>query len=626
MERRLSVILATDMVGYSALMEADETETLERQKDHRRSVIDPAFQEFHGRIVKEMGDGLLAEFSSVFEAVQCAVKIQRAVPILESELPSKQKIVYRIGINSGDIIVDADDIFGDGINVAKRLEQLAEPGGICISGAAFDQLRSRIDVGFEPLGDVSVKNIGRPIRAYKVVLDYDAEGPRIVSRHAPRVWRRRGFAGAALLALAIISGVLWWSIALPYDELDSSKASIVGTPDIPSIAVLAFDNIGEDPRQDYFVDGITSDLITDLAKLSGLMVISRNSSFSFTDKTVTADQIATDLGVRYILEGSIQKSKDRLRINTQLIDTQTGRQIWADRFDRTLGEALALQDDITRKIVDALKIELKSDEVSAQNDAAKQVSPEAYDLYLQGFHELRQFTPESIRQARILFLKSLLIAPDFAVAHAAVAFSYSASSLFFVTEYDPEIGLQALLYASRALELDERLPQGHFSVAMAHLRQGNYSEAMTAAEKSILYNPSYADGYAALAAVLSYRGDGQRAEDQIRFAMTLNPAYSATYLEILGRSLLVQEDNVLAEQQFSKCLNRDPSNLSCHVFLAAIYGLNEDTAASQWEVEEILSLDPDFNLANNPFVDQFERKQDREMIRRGLAQAGVPED
>jgi adenylate cyclase len=327
MERRLSAIFAADMVGYSRLMEADEVGTLERQKAHRQELINPTLKEYHGRIVKEMGDGILVEFPSVVEAVQCAVIIQQGMVDREAEVTSDLRIQYRIGINLGDIIIEDDDIFGDGVNVAARLEQLAEPGGVCISGTTYDQLKSKVEVGYESLGEVQVKNIKQAVRAYKILTDPVHAGETIGEKRIKfAVTYKFAVTAAVFLFFIIGGGTWWWSQQPDIDPADPMKLA-QNISDKPSIAVLPFDNISNDPEQDFFSDGITEDLITDLSQISGLFVIARNTVFTFKGKAQDIQRIGNKLGVKYILEGSVRKSGSNIRVNAQLINVKTGGHI-----------------------------------------------------------------------------------------------------------------------------------------------------------------------------------------------------------------------------------------------------------------------------------------------------------
>jgi len=627
--RKLAAILAADVVGYSRLMGADEEGTHAALKGHRAERIDPHVTACNGQIVKVLGDGILAEFGSVVDAMRCAVAIQKAMTAFNEDVAPDRRIELRIGVNLGDIIVEGDDIYGDGVNVTARLEGIAEPGGICISGTVYEHVRGKLDLAFEDIGERRVKNIAHAVRVYRVLPGGAAErdGSGTVSRRTRRsIALAFGLALAAALAAAV---ALWPREAGPPGE----PAAVAGAPSVPeaavadrpSIAVLPFTNMSNDAEQEYFSDGVTEDLITDLSRLSGLLVIARNTVFTYKGRAVDIRQVAQELGVRYVLEGSVRRSGDRVRINAQLIDAESGGHVWADRFDRELGEIFALQDDVTKQIVSALELKLTTDEMARLRRSDDDTSPEVYDLYLRGVEALRQYTPESIEDARTYFLKALSLDPDYARAHATMAFTYTASGIFFRSENVDEAVADALRYGRRALELNGALPQGHFAMAIAYLRQGRHDEALAAARDAVRYDPNYADGYAALANVLFFSGDGEGAEAAMRRAMRLNPRYSGAYIDILGRAYFAMGRYDRAIAELRECTARDPALITCHAFLAAAYSLVGRLADAQWEAQEILGLEPDYSLAADGVSPQFRNADDSERYREGLRLAGIPD-
>jgi len=342
MERRLAAILAADVVGYSRLMEQDETGTLATLNAHREDVINPAITEHKGRVVKLMGDGILVEFPSVVEAVQCAVQVQAGLAKKNANVPEELRMEWRIGINVGDVIVEGDDIYGDGINVASRLEGLAEPGGICISSNVFTQVKNKVDLGFESLGEQKIKNIAEPVLVFRVELSPGATIRRSEGRQPTRWWRSIAIP-AGVVAVVVMGAFAVWNF------YGGSKAP-QPLPDQPSIAVLPFVNLSDDPEQETFADGITEDIITDLSRFPDMIVIARHSVSTYKGKPVKVQQVSQELGVRYVLEGSVQKAGNRVRISARLIDATTGHQLWADRYDREYADVFALQDEITQKI------------------------------------------------------------------------------------------------------------------------------------------------------------------------------------------------------------------------------------------------------------------------------------
>lgn len=358
-ERRLVAILAADIVGYSRLTEADETGTLATIKDLRRDVIDPQLDKHHGRIVKLMGDGALAEFGSVVDAATFAIAMQQEVAARQLPVTPDKRIVFRIGINLGDVVVEEDgDLLGDGVNVAARLEQLCEPGGILVSGTAYDHLHGKLDHPLAFTGEQRVKNIARPVRAYRIRLDGQAERRRLW----PRRPHRRHLATAAVLAALVGGAVIWWFPWNPLGGTAMPDRASLSLPDKPSIAVLPFDNLGPDPEQAYFADGMAEDLITDLSKLAGVFVVARNSSWAYKGKPTKVQTVAAELGVRYVLEGSVRRQGDQVRINAQLIDARGGHHLWAERYDGALHDVFGFQDKVIGQIVAALAVELTGEE------------------------------------------------------------------------------------------------------------------------------------------------------------------------------------------------------------------------------------------------------------------------
>jgi TolB-like protein/class 3 adenylate cyclase len=407
MERKLAAILAADVVGYSGLMERDEAGTFERLRARRKEIFEPEVEKHHGRIFKLTGDGVLAEFASVVGAIECAVSVQRGMAERNASVQDDKRIDVRIGINLGEVIVEGDDRYGEGVNVAARLEQLADPGGICVSGKVAREVEKKLAFAFEPMGQQRMKNIAEPVEAFRVKIDGARRKPMV----RPPWSRRQRMAIAALPALLIVAG---GAVALT-EYLRNPAAT---SRERPSIAVLPFTNMSADPQQDYLADGISEDLITDLAKVSGLFVISRNSTFVYKGKAVVPAEVADALGVRYLLEGSVRRDGDRLRVNAQLIDAKTSGHLWADRYDRTMTDVFALQDDITRGIVAALKVQLSESDQGrvAQVETA---DVRAYDAFLQGWELYRNHTPQGHAAAIPYLERAIAFDPSYGRAHAA---------------------------------------------------------------------------------------------------------------------------------------------------------------------------------------------------------------
>ncbi len=462
MERRLTAILAADVVGYSRLMGEDEVGTLARLVACRRDLIDPAIAEFHGHTIKLMGDGTLVEFASIVDAVQCAASIQRAMAAFDPTTPEARRIRLRIGVNLGDIIIQDNDIYGDGVNIAARLEALAEPGGICVSGTAFDHAAQKVDVGFSALGEQKLKNIASPIRVYRVLLDHSQAGK---VKPAPRGLGsvKQVLLGLGALAVASIAGVFVWQ---PH-----------AVPERPSVAILPFENLSGDPERDYFADGITEDLITDLAKLTGLDVIARDSAFAYRAKPVVLADVARDLGVQYVVEGSVRQADGKLRINVELLNAATGKHVWADRFDRPEAELFDIQDKMRQELVTALGVEPLATE-AAQIARPPTANLEAYDNFLRGEQAARTGTLKGLGKALDFYQEAEVLDPDFAEAFAADS---RTAAYIWRNNYDDVLQNRpaeerAYKKASRAQSLNPNMPLVWATLAILQSVDRHYDE------------------------------------------------------------------------------------------------------------------------------------------------------
>src|SRR5271169_3905283 len=417
-ERRLAAIVAADIAGYSRLMGVDEEGTLARLKAHRKVLIDPKITEHHGRIIKTTGDGMLVEFASVVDAVRCMVEIQRGMLERNADIPPEKRIDFRVGINIGDVIVDGDDIYGDGVNVAARLEGLAEPGGILVSGVVRDQVRDKLSFSFDDLGEREVKNIPRPVRAYRVKLSDDELPPLAAkpSRKLGLAGRPRAWVGAVILLLVVVAGgAAWYFVGGPKPGASQTTAAspVPAEAKHLSIVVLPFTNLSNDPAQDYFADGVTENLTTDLSRIRESVVIARNTAYAFKGKSVDAREIGKELGVRYVLEGSVQRDQNRVRVNAQLIDAQSGAHLWADRFEEDVADLFKLQDQVVARLANSLGIELVKAE--AQRDE-RIAHPDAFDLTMRGralqMHAQETGETSQVKEARALFDRAVAIDPN----------------------------------------------------------------------------------------------------------------------------------------------------------------------------------------------------------------------
>ncbi len=572
-----------------------------------------------------MGDGTLMEFGSVVNAVNFATDVQKAIVERNAKVPEDRRIIYRIGINIGDVIVEGDDIYGDGVNVAARLEAQADPGGICVSGPVHTQIRGTVDLAFKDLGDQQVKNIPEPMRVFKVLLDAPAAEHTAAPAPATKQSLRRPLAVAGLVVVVIVAGLAYWQRPwAPREEPATVENMAFPLPDKPSIAVLPFTNMSGDPEQEYFADGMTEDLITDLSKVSGLFVIARNSSFSYKGQQVKVRQVAEELGVRYVLEGSVRRADNQVRINAQLIDATTGGHLWADRYDGDLTDVFGLQDEVTRKIVAALAVTLTVDEQERLNQTVE-ANPEAYDMLLRGLGRLRRYTRQTNIEAREFFEQAIALDPGYARAHGDVGLTYALEVGFGWTE-DLEPALErALEFLNAALALDETVPQVYFALNNTYIWLNRLEDAIVAAQRAIDLDTNFADGYAALAFTLNYAGRPVESLAAIRKAMRLNPRYPFLYRWNVGHSFLLMERYDEAIEAFESVVAVNPEFPVAHLTLAVAYAQSGRIEDAEWEAEEILTLLPGFTIERDRRRHPYLNPADMERYLQGLRKAGLPE-
>jgi adenylate cyclase len=555
-QRRLTAILSADVVGYSRLMEIDEADTLERLKSLRRRLIEPRIAACSGRIVKLMGDGALVEFASVVDAVACAVEIQRAMADAEPGITDDRRVRFRIGINLGDIMIDDDDIYGDGVNVAARLQSLAAPGGIAVSATVREHVGSKLAIGFEDIGEHAVKNIERPVRVYCAQLD---DGPASPPARAPQG-----------------------------DGHGPAETR-------PSVAVLPFLNMSGDPEQEYFSDGISEDIITDLSKISGLFVVARNSVFTFKGKPVKVQQVSRELGVSYVLEGSVRKAGSRVRITAQLINGADGGHVWADRYDRDLTDIFAIQDDITRTIVDQLKVKLLPQEKKAVGQVPTE-SVEAYTYYLRGRQFLHRHSKSYYQLARRMFTKAIELDPLYARAYAGIADCDSFLFLHYNMDIPPE---RILATSAKALELDSNLAEAHASRGMALSVVRRHPEAIEEFEKATALEPNSFEAVYLYARASFSRGDLEQAAKWFKRAADIKPDDYQSLLLLVGvyRALGRNEDLMEAcrtgVKRAEQELARHPEDpRPAYLGAVGLVVLGDVDRAKEWAARA-LAIDPD---------------------------------
>lgn len=622
--RKLAAVLYADVAEYSRLTGQNEEGTHQRLSAHL-DLMSAQIDSSGGRVVHYAGDAVLAEFPTVTSALSCAVAVQQEIARVNTPVPASERVAFRIGVNLGEVIVDRNDIYGDGVNVAARLETLAEPGGICVSGTVFDAIGSKLALHFDYLGEKTVKNIRQPIRAYRIDLETSSNGSR--PRRTPRYSARRITTIAAVLGLIALAGgsLLWFSG--PDSEPAPESAAISGTgatPATDAIAVLPFANLSGDTEQDYFSDGITNDLITDLSQLSQLLVIASNSVFVYKGTPVKVQQVAEDLGVRYVLEGSVQKSGDQVRINAQLIDAMTGHHLWADRFDRRLDDIFALQDEISRRIVSALSVQLTEAENQRLGQTAH-TNPEAYDLLLRGLESFRRFTRDTNIEARQFFLRAIEHDPDYARAHADVGLTYAMDWQFGWDIPTEALIREALSYGHRALELDDMLPEVFFALGSLYTMTGQPEKALEYASRAVELNPNYADGYAQWSQVLLYSGRTEEALERLKTAMRLNPRHSFFYTWIEGHAYLLERRYDEAIALFENVLERNAHFDGAHLTLTFALAESGRIEDANWQAQEILALRPDFSLDEERVRVPYLRQSDKERYLSALKKAGLPD-
>jgi adenylate cyclase len=588
MTRKLAAILSADVAGYSRLMGEDEEATI-RTVTVYREVITSLVQRHRGRVVDSPGDNLLAEFASVMDAVQCAVAIQRDLSARNTALPLQRRMQFRLGVNLGDVIPDGLRIYGDGVNIAARLESLAEAGGICISGTVYDQIVTKLALGYEYLGERMVKNITRPVRVYRVQTESGSPGLRVRAwnKLGAEPWPKVAFALVALL-LILAGGIVGWRLfvhsSLPMAVIPTQKTAALVLPEKPSIAVLPFVNMSGEPAQEYFSDGMTEDLITDLARLRGLFVIARNSVFTYKGKAVKVDQVGQELGVQYILEGSVRKADNRIRITAQLVDATTGYHLWAERYDRDLQDIFAVQEEIARKITASLAVRLTAEE-KEQMGRPYTSSEVAWDFFMQGMANYRKYTKEDNAKARDFFLRAIQEDPNFVRAIANLSATHRQDWTFAWTNELDAAKQEARTQAERAVNLAESnkglapsLPYAYQQLAYVHMYSGELQKAIARADDVVRLDPQYADGHAALAQMLIYDGRPQEALDRMNRAMSLNPKPPAYYHYHIGQAyyvLGVLEGNtmqfVTAIGHLRKALEISANFRPARAYLVAVY-------------------------------------------------------
>jgi adenylate cyclase len=617
LKRGLAAILSGDVSGYGRLMHANEQATVFLLAD-LRVVISRCIAQYEGRVVDMAGDSVLAVFPSVTGALRSAVDIQRELARRNASLPPAEQMQFRLGIHLGEILLDDDTPYGDAVNLAARLEGLAEPGGICISEAVHSQVQGQVNVPSTYLGRRQVKNSEEPVQVYRV--DWNAPP----GRHRAMRWRIRPLVLTAGAVLVLVAVALVFSLIQSPDLPPEPSAVLAGEPPGPSIAVLPFKNLSPEPDRDYFSDGITADLITDLSNLSGLLVIARNTAFAHRGRDLSPQAIGRDLGVRYLLQGSMRRAGDRVRITAQLIDAESGHHIWGGRYDGALEDIFALQDDVTRKIVSALQVTVtEAEHVRLVRRQTNHL--DAYDRFLQGQASFFEFTAEGNARARTHYERAIELDPAFARAVATLALTH-AWDYRWGWSSEPTASLStARELVGRAMTLDDSVPQVRWVHAYVLLHHGEFEQALAQARYAVALDPNYADGYGLLAFIHVAMGKAREALAALDRAVLLNPHYSVQYHSVLGATYLLLGRYDDAVRVLTEGVLQNHRFLRNHVLLAAAYGKQGRLDDAAWVAEEIRALSPEFSIGYWKGSESFRDPATLEFFAEGLRLAGVPE-
>jgi len=623
-KRKLTAILSADVKGYSRLMGADEEGTL-RTLTAYREIMATFIQQHQGRVVNAPGDALLAEFESVVDAVKSAVEIQQELAKRNAGLPTDRRMEYRIGINLGDIMVEGEAIYGDGINIAARMESLADGGGICISGTVYDHIENKLPLAYDYLGEQTVKNIAKPVRVYKVLTEPGAivrvAGEKKVK---PRRWQRTALIVVAILILVAAAFTIWKFYIRPTAPLEvaSKEKMAFPLPDKPSIAVLPFMNMSGDSELEHFSDGITEEIITALSKTPKLFVIARNSTFTYKGKPVRVKQVAEDLGVRYVLEGSVRKATDRLRITAQLIDALTGHHLWAERYDREPKDIFALQDEITLKILNSLHVKLTGGEQDRVYGKGTN-NLEAYIKVLQGRDYFWRLNRESNILAKKLFEEAIALDPKYPAPYWLLGMTHIMDTWFDWGQSKEDSLLRAMELAQKTISLDDLDSNAHGLLGAAYRMKGDHDKAIAEGKRAVELDPNSADAHVWLGIALNYADRAEEAIPLFEKAIRLNPFAHTWYFLHLGHSyrFLGRYDEAIAVYQ--KAIQLSPKNLVAHLGLTSAYSLSGRDKEASAHATEILRISPEFSLDRFAEKLPFKNQAEKERYINALRKAGL---
>jgi adenylate cyclase len=596
-KRKLAAILSADAKDYSRLMEDDEEATVQTITAYRELMVNQIRNQ-NGRVVDAKGDNLLAEFASVVDAVRCAVEIQNELKVRNDELPENRKMEFRIGVNLGDVIEEGETIYGDGVNIAARLEALAERGGICISGTAYDQIAKKLSLGYEYLGEQTVKNIEKPVRVYRVLMEPEAAGKVIGEKRLLGRTSRRVAITAIIILIVVAGGLAAWNFYL-YQSKRVEPASLdkmaFPLPDDPSIAVMPFDNMSGDPKQDYFSDGLSDHIITSLSKVPHLFVIARNSTFTYKGKPVKVQKVAEELGVRYVLEGSVQKTGERIRVTAQLIDAIKGHHLWAESYNRELTDIFKVQDEITMEIVKALQVELTVGE-KARIMGKGTDNLEAYQKTMLAMEELQRISKDGNILARKLAEEAIDLDPEYATPHRIASWTHFNDARFGWSQSRPKSFKRAVELAQKAIDIDDSDAGAYSLIGMLNLFRRQYERAIAEGERAISISPNGANYNAILAMIYTWSGRPEEAIELIKKAMRISPIYPAWFLYYLGLNSRLTGQYDQSIEALKSSMKRNPEDIRPYTELVIVYSQLEQSEETEALVAEILKKRPNFSL------------------------------
>ena len=677
-KRKLAAIFSADVKGYSRLMGEDEKGTV-RTLNTYKEVMTGLIQHHRGRVVDAPGDNVLAEFTSVVDSVECAVEIQKELKTRNAELPENRRMEFRIGVNLGDVIEDGEQILGDGVNIAARLESLADAGGICISGTAFDQVKNKLNLGYKYLGEQTVKNILEPVRVYRVLMEPEAAGKVVGEKKTkPRQWQMAAI-GLVIGVIVVVAAVMIWKFyispfpqsevtskekvitpqpekaltgvppsaevapkekitpplpekiskpvtpAPPKIEVASKEKMAFPLPDLPSIAVLPFVNMSEDPKQEYLSDGMTEEIITALSKIRHLFVISRQSTFSYKSKPVKVKQVSEELGVRYVLEGSVQRSGDRIRINAQLIDAFTGRHIWAERYNRDLTDLFALQDEITLKILRAIQVKLTEGEQAFRGEKYFK-GKQGLDCYLKLLEGSSFIWGHNIKDtivARRIAEEAMAMCPEVPLAYTFMGTVHQLEYWLGIEKSPQESIDKGTELAQKALAMDDSLPAAHWLLSNFYTLKREHEKAIAEAERAVALDPGGAFVHLAYGMSLNYGGRSEEAIPVLQKAIRLNPLGETGYFLHLGHAYRVTGRFDEAVSAYKKSIQRSPDSLFAHLGLAATYSMMGRDKEARAEAAEVLRLNPKFSVDSYAKRITFKDQSATDKFIDGLRKAGL---